>query len=640
MGLALLFLPIALAKGFAPPTGTNPIPWLIARLSASVGLPFFAISANSSMLQKWFSGTRHPNARDPYFLYQAGNLGSMAALLSYPALVEPFLHLTSQRRIWAHIYVPLFLLTLACAAAARRSPISLAAKAPTSPQSPSQRLRWLALAFVPSSLMLAVTTYLTTCISPLPLLWVIPLAIYLLSFVVTFSRKPIFPRSAMLRLQPLVLLPLLFLMMTDAARPAWVVIALHLLVLFVTAVVCHGALAESRPCAENLTEFYLWIAVGGACGGFFNAILGPLLFNSIAEYPITLVIACLVRPAEADSKRFAWGDIGFPGLVGAVTIALSLVSQRMRIDLKPLFALPAVLCLALKDRPLRFALGTGAVLLLCPPYAAEFGRTIHVERTFFGVHRVLLDPDRRFHWLTHGSLVHGAQSLQPGRSREPLVYYGREGPLGQLFELFGPSLDKQSIAVIGLGTGSIASYGKMGQRWTYYEIDPAVERIARDPRYFTFLRDSPVKPDVVLGDARLSLAKVKDGAYQWIILDAFSSDTIPMHLMTQEAIGLYLSKLAEHGFLVFHISNGYLDLKPVVGDLAREAGLAAVVQEYAVDKIEAKEGKLSSTWAVLSRDSQDLRELAKSSRWTPVNGSGRAAWSDDFSSIINIIEWR
>jgi len=640
MGLPFLFLPIAVAKGFVPPTGTNPIPWLIALLCASVGLPFFTISANTSMLQKWFANTDDPRSRDPYFLYQASNLGSMLALICFPALAEPFLHLASQRRLWTCVYVLLFLSTLGCAAAAWRSPRPAAAKAEAPPLRLAQRLRWLALAFVPSSLMLAATAYLTSCISPVPLLWVIPLGIYLLSFVITFSRRPILSRSAMLRLQPLVLLPLVFLMMTDAARPAWAIIPLHLIVFFVTAVACHGELAESRPPVENLTEFYLWIAIGGACGGFFEAILGPLLFKSIAEYPISLVIACLLRPAGPGSERPVWGDIGFPTFIGGITIALSLVSQKLRIDLKPLFALPVISCLAFKDRPLRFGLGIGATLMFCLPYAAELGRPIHVERSFFGVHRVLLDPDRKFHWLTNGSLAHGVQSLEQGGSLEPLLYYNREGPLGQLFALYGASLNKQAIAVIGLGTGSIACYGSLDQRWTYYEIDPAVERIARDPRYFTFLADCSAKAAVVLGDARLALAKVQDGSYQWIILDAFNSDTIPMHLLTQEAIGLYMSKLADHGFLIFHISNGYLDLKPVVGDLARSAGLTAFVQEYAVDKIEAKEGKASSTWAVLSRDSRDLHALADDPRWTTIAGSGKAAWSDDFSSIIRIIDWK
>ncbi|HEV8675654.1 MAG TPA: fused MFS/spermidine synthase [Methylomirabilota bacterium] len=660
--LPLLVLPIAVPRGWTPPSHDNPIPWLLALMLVAVGLPFFVISTSTPLLQKWLTVTGHRAAVDPYFLYAASNLGSMLALLSYPVLVEPYLRLPDQSRLWAAGYLLLVALAIGCAACVWRAPAAVPAPLATAPVgaavadgNPSgsrptagRRLRWVLLAFVPSSLMLGVTTYLSTDIAAIPLLWVIPLAIYLLTFILVFARRPPIPHWLVVEALPIVMLPLVLVLASRATGPLALVLPVHPLALFVIGMVCHGELARDRPSTHHLTEFYLWMSVGGVLGGVFTALLAPVVFTTVLEYQLTLVLACLLvrRPeAPAAGGRAAVLDIGLPLALGVGAIALiGLVQagdpERAQAHIGLVFGLLVLVAFAFARRPIRFGLAVGAILLAATFYRGEEGRLLYAERSFFGINRVTLDDSARYHLLMHGTTLHGMQSLDPARRLEPLAYFYATGPLGQVFRAFGGTPATQSVAVVGLGTGSIGCHGRAGESWTFYEIDPAVERIARDPRYFTFLRDCPPASRVVLGDARLSLAGAPAGQYGLIILDAYSSDAPPLHLITREALRLYLDKLAAGGILVFNISNRHMDFEPVLGNLARDAGLTALVQdEPLISEAEYERGKRPSEWVVMARRPSDFARLGGDARWRAARAVSGTVWTDNFTALLQTFRW-
>ncbi|MSU66129.1 MAG: hypothetical protein EXS38_08540 [Opitutus sp.] len=652
--IPLVVLPIAIPAGWAPPTQDNPAPWMLALMAVAVGLPFFAISTTSPVLQKWFASTGHRQSADPYFLYVASNLGSMLALLSYPGWVEAHLSLAEQSRAWMWGYGLLVALAGGCAAwqwktsaasvAAPAVVPVIAAKLP-----PRRRLRWVLLSFVPSSLMLGVTTYLSSDLAAVPLLWVIPLALYLLTFIFAFARRQLFPRPLLARALPITLVALVVALNMQATQPIGWLMLLHLTVFFVAALRCHTELAAERPEAAHLTEFYLWMSVGGVLGGIFNALLAPLVFNSVAEYPLTLVLACLVGwPAVSagGSSSARLGDWLWPVGLGLLTVGLVLALQASRFQADApvsglLFGGPALICFFFSRRPLRFGLGIGALLLAGSLYQGERGRVLHVERSFFGVHRVTLDPTGRFHQLVHGMTLHGMQSVDPARRGESLTYYHRTGPIGEVLALYGRDASK-TIGAVGLGAGSLASFASPRQSWTYFEIDPVVLKLARDETYFTFLRDSPAAMRVVLGDARRSLGAEPDGKFDVLVLDAYSSDAIPVHLVTREALALYRRKLAQGGLLAFHISNLHLDLEPVFAGLARDAGLVCLTRDDTeIGADERALGKAPSIWLVMARGPADLAQLANDSRWHPSRGQeGPAVWTDDYSSLLSVFRWR
>lgn len=659
--LPLLVLPIAVPGGWRPPTDTNPIPWLLALLAVAVGLPFFVISTSSPLLQAWFARTGH---RDPYILYAASNVGSMAALLGYPTLIEPRLQLGDQSRLWTFGYLALVVLTLTCAALIARAPSATeettVAAEPIAPVAESareasptltRRLRWLGLAFIPSSLMMSVTTYITTQIAPLPLLWVIPLALYLLTFILVFAGRQLIPQLWLVRAFPLLLVPLVILMLAQATLLIMLLALLHLIVFFVATMICHGAIAADRPAPRHLTEFYLWMSLGGVLGGMFNALLAPIIFSSLIEYPLVLALACLALPrfgADARQPFFKRLDLVLPPAVGALLAALILGVSRLGLPddllaLPVVFGLPTLICFSFSRRPLRFALGIGVLFLVTGLlYTSGQGRVIASERSFFGLNRVLLTPNGKFHAIAHGGTNHGMQSTDPAQRTTPLTYYYPNGPIGQVFSAYSGPNAKQRVAIVGLGAGSLACYRAPGQQWTFYELDPAVEKIARDPRYFTYLQDCAPDSAVVLGDGRLSLANAADGAYDLLVLDAYSSDTVPVHLLTREALAVYLAKLAPGGLIAFHISNEYLNLKPVVASLAADAGLICLSQDdFNVSAEDAANGKYTSQWVVIARQASDVALLNGDARWQSLAAQpGTMVWTDSFSSVINLLRWR
>ena len=669
--LPLLMLPISVPDGWVPPAEGNPILWLLLLLLVSLGLPFFVVSTSAPLLQRWFSKTTHPAAKDPYFLYGAGNLGSMLALLAYPLLMEPTLPLASQTRLWAFGYGLLALGTIACGIIMRRTPhrgtvadvagnealgdethgyealgdVALKEGADESKLTGVRRLRWVALAFVASSFMLAVTTHITTDIAAIPLLWVIPLALYLLSFILVFSPSPIPVRWPALVL-PGVVIPLVLAMLSGVKRPQSVLIALPLIAFFVSALVCHGQIAADRPSPRHLTEFYLWIAVGGVLGGVFNALLAPVIFDGLVEYPLSIVLACLAAPPLAARRTTSqidrFGLLVLPSAVILLTVLLTIGAERLWQQNGRIIGLGAALaiCSIFVQRPLRFAIAIGAVMIAASINAGSETSVLYRQRTFFGVQRVLEDETGGFHRLMHGTTLHGIQNTAPELRREPLSYYHRESPIGHvLTEL--PAAKAPEIGLIGLGTGTLACYAQPGQRWVFYEIDPVMEQIARNPRLFTYLRDCPGEHQVVLGDARLSLRRVEDGRFGVLVVDAFNSDAIPVHLLTREAIQLYLSKLAPDGVVALHISNRYVDLEPVLADIAVDLDLTSRLRSDGQTLEQARQGKSSSVWVVLARRPVDLGPLAQDPRWRSLTGRvGFRVWTDDFSDLFSVFRWR
>jgi len=653
--IACVSLPIGLSAFWlnSVPANSNPAFWLLACLAGTVGLPFFIVSSNGPLLQKWFSNTGLRSAKDPYFLYSASNAGSFVALLSYPALLEPNFNLQLQSRIWAIGYLLLITLIAVCAFLLWRSrahtaeiaePDYISASVDSVP-STGKRLRWIALAFVPSSLMLGVTNYLTTDIASLPLLWVVPLAIYLFTLVLAFSRRQLFSLRSLTVVLPAITVLFLFVYFSRISiEPSWMV-GISLIYFFIAALTCHTRVAALRPGPKHLTEFYLWFSLGGVLGGIFNAVLAPLIFTSVVEYPLIVLLACLLLPGgpgEPGSMKLSWKDYVKPIAILTGTVALAIavnnLAPRSLTGLLVVLALPMILAYTSRRQPLIFVLCIAGVIVGSTLVSVD-NRTLHVERNFFGVLRVTSNADDSMHAIFHDSTIHGREFTAPERRCDPISYFHREGPLGYVFAAFRASPAPRNVAVVGLGAGAIFAYAVPAENWTYYEINPAVVDIARDKRYFSYVGECAQVPfNVILGDARLRLREAKDATYGMIVIDAFSSDAIPVHLITRQALDLYLSKLAPNGLLVFHISNRNLDLKPVVADLAKSRNLTGVYFGDPVsDPVKAKD---PSAWVVMTGKEADASALLKSPIASGLTADGEHLWTDDFSNILSVFRWR
>ena len=700
--LAAIFfaLPIAITRGNPP--SDAPAAWLLTTLFLSVGLPFFAVSTTSPLLQRWYASSRARGASDPYFLSVASNLGCLIALMAYPLLLEPSLRLAEQSEWWRWGYVGYVALMAICATSIAFRPkrgdeIPILSEGTAQDRNLKPRVpgthhwSWLFLAFVPSSLLVGVTNSITTDISPIPLLWVIPLALYLLTFIVAFTPGLKLPLGRLGKILAMSVLFLSLALLTGATEPLWLVLTLHLATFFVAGLVCHGRLAAERPPAEHLTSFYLWMSLGGVLGGAFNTLVAPLLFHraGFVEYPLVLLAVCLMRPALAERWSWRWTDLGFPLVLGMVTIGTILVTglessaDLLKSVAEPLamtpdivrrtacFGLPLILGFFFVERPVRFSLGLGALFLASMFFEGAQGRVLHLERNFLGVVKITSANNGELTRMVHGNTVHGQQRnvtrpryvasfmqtlgatsglneasiFAVGESRwddrhRPLTYYHPTGPAGIAFRhLVDGWKGERRIGAVGLGAGAIASYARPNQDWTFFELDPAVERLARDERYFTFLRDSPARSlNVVLGDARLRLVEEEDHTFDLLVLDAFSSDAIPVHLLTAEAFALYERKLAPNGVILMHLSNRYLDLVPVVTKIAETAEPRLIVRENndtGISDREAEDGKFPSIWVALARHDDDFGPLKRPIRgFLTVPASQAPRWTDDRADLL------
>jgi hypothetical protein len=639
-------LPIAIAQGFGVPPVNGIAPWLIALFAASIGLPFVALAASAPLLQGWFAASGHAQAQNPYVLYAASNLGSFAALIAYPFVIEPYLTLKEQAQLWAAGFAFLALLVATASLLVTRNASLERGSTAIAASTAKERLAWTLLAAIPVGLVIAVTSYITTDIASAPFLWVVPLALYLITFVAVFRDPPWLAQSTVSGLVPIPV-AILAISLLSGERQSWLLFAAVNLVGFVLlALLCHGELYRRRPHPALLTEFYFCMSLGGVIGGIFAALVAPQIFTLVYEYPLLIVAALLVLPGmlDADRRRLLI-DCG-PVLAIGVLAPLARFWLDVRLGVSAAYAFQIMLVglcavmLLQRRRPQRFLALVVLGFVLTGLWQPGFNRVAAV-RSFFGVHQIVETADGRFRLLYHGTTVHGGEriaDIESGAKPEPLTYFYRGGPISEsIAAVRGARGTLRNVAVVGLGSGTLSCYKEPGEQWTFFEIDPAVAQIARDRELFTYI--SACAPDiaVVLGDARLTLAASRQ-SYDLIVLDAFSSDVVPVHLLTREAIGSYLARIKDGGVITLHLSNKYMELASVVAAVAAEQGLVTYFKDDNRTPPVPFDYKANASVAVLAHSRADVGDLASRPGWHELapNPAVRE-WTDDYSNILGAI---
>lgn len=613
--------PITPGASWKPEGTDEPLGRLLVLLGASVGLPFFVLSTTGPLLQGWFV-LRWPD-RPPYRLYALSNAGSLLGLLSYPALVEPLLPIRMQGIAWSFGFAAFAGACLACAAGLRR----VAAPAPVSPvalvsSKPARVdvLLWTGLAAAASTLLLATTNQMCQDSAVIPLLWVVPLALYLLTFILCFEWERFYRRGWAVPVLILFLGVACYVLAQGVDARLSYQIGAFSAVLFAGCLVCHGELARSKPDPAHLTTFYLALAAGGAIGGLFVAVVAPRIFPAFWEFPIGLFLVCLlfVLAQVRDEDSFVRSYIA-----GAGTAALVLL----------------------------VALG----VFLFREAREDVSESVEVSRNFFGVLRVMedapQDPEAHVMKLRHGRIAHGFQYVDSEARHAPTSYYTEKSGVGLAIlhhprrAAADPASRSLRIGIVGLGVGTIAAYGKPGDTVRFYEINPDVLRLSSGaaPR-FTYLKDCPARVEIALGDARLVLEReLKEGRRQnfdVLAIDAFSSDSIPVHLLTREAFALYLEHLRKpDGVLAVHVSNRFLDLLPVVHSLAQHFG----VPDAYISSEKDEQGAWRSDWVLLNPSGVVLDDAAveeETTEWDETSGNRRLRlWTDDYSNLLTVMKW-
>lgn len=652
--LTAITLPIGISAGLGDPPASGQELWLIGVFAASVGLPFFAVSANGPLLQAWFAKSAHPTANDPYYLYGASNFGSFAALLLYPVLIEPLLMLKQQTGLWSAGFVVLGALIALAGFLALRSQAApvVGTRASVVAERPSVRsiLLWIVLSAIPSGLLVASTAYLSTDVAASPFLWVIPLAIFLATFIVVFRDPLPFRLDRLESFLPLLAAALALFMF--AGEPYLVVsLVLHLAFLTIATLICHARLYRLRPASSHLTTFYLAMSFGGVLGGLFCGLIAPNAFNRVVEYPILIIAALFCLGAVYGASRRQWLTQALPWALG-LTLAFGFVAltepyqtAQFKTYVVAAIVILAIIGMILFRRPL-ITLTIVAMMFIAIGPVNFNARDELAIRSFFGVNKVQISNDGQYRRLTHGTTLHGAMRIRDDRGQlitgrpEPLSYYYDGGPMSQMVKALPARLGAAGadIAIVGLGTGSLACHGRPVDRWTYFEIDPAVVKIARDPGQFRFLSDCAPDARIVVGDARLTLAK-DDRAYDLIVIDAFASDAIPVHLLTKESVAMYMGKLKPGGIVVMHISNRHLELSSVVASIAQSLGLSGIVRfDQVTNEDFLKSGRAGSLVTAVAKDSATLTAF-EAKGWRRFQPTKTPVWTDDYSNIVGAM-WR
>ena len=653
---AMVTLPLAIASAWGEPPTSGYAFWLLGLFAVSLGLPFFALAANNPMLQAWFVRTGHPDGPDPYFLYASSNIGSFLALLFYPVLLEPAFTLRAQNLIWTGGYGLLIVLIAGCGALLLRSPAREAADRETEETTAPAprwmlRARWIFLAAVPSGLLIAVTAHISTDVAAAPLLWVLPLSLYLLTWVLVFQSRPLLPHKWMLMVQPLAIAGVIVLLAVGGEQNLLLTVGGHQFCFFLIAMACHGELARTRPAAKYLTGFYVALSFGGMVGGLFAGLIAPFAFSWIAEYPILLALAALCRPAS-EERWLAWTRWYWP-LLAALAVVLIMPAwfqgqtSSWILDHRVWVAgsvgvLAALVTLAFNVSRWKMFATALVALALIRIYPADEGRVV-TARSFFGVHKIVVTARGQYHVLMHGTTIHGAQKFlnsdgSPVAGRpEPISYYHRDGGIGRAIAAIrqrkGAAL---RVAVIGVGSGTLTCAAEPGEVWKYFDIDQTMVDTAKDPKYFTYFQNCAHDAKPVIGDARLTFAREPDGIYDIIIVDAYSSDAIPIHLATQEAMKIYKDKLAPQGAVVMHVSNRHLELESVVVGIADANDLKSWV--YNEDSGRDDEYIFATDVVVSAREEADVGRLASSNKWTQTEPTeGQRVWTDDYSNILGAV---
>lgn len=607
--VCLAWLPIGVDPTSLPPAVGNPSGWVLSILALSIGVPFTVISGSAPLVQSWFAASGHKDAQNPYFLYAASNVGSMSALFAFPLIAEPLLDLSGQSLTWSLAFVALVVLSAVSGGLALKTvQVSSAHQdrhAPREAQNAPtvlQRFLWVALVLASTSLMLGITTHITTDVAAVPLLWVLPLALYLLTFILAFARRPLISPAHSLQVLLAALVVFALIWTVHSASSYWLAWALALMaVYFVTVLACHIQLAAIKPHKAWLTEFYLWIALGGVLGGSFNALLAPLLFQGATEFAQMMGVAVALILA---THAFARQESPRTGLALALTcLIVPLAAEHLD--------------------------------LLLPK------NTLTRERNFFGVLSVQEDRELNARILSYGTTAHGMRDLTPGRALEPVGYYGRTSPLGDVMAELQRRPNTGDVAAIGLGVGSISCYPLGGRTLTFFEINPAVTRLAERPNYFGFLKGCGADYRVVHGDGRLRIAAMASARFDLIFLDAFTSDSIPVHLLTRQALEIYTDKLAPGGIILAHISNNHLELAPVLSAIARDLGLVAFERVRRMNEATTSANRLLDAQAdmvVLARTINDLGSLPSMPGWQQLHSQPEArTWTDSYTNIVGAL---
>ena len=669
-GIAVL--PLALSTPTDISTTNNPQIWLLVTLVKSVGIPFFLLACNAPLLQYWFANSSHKQADNPYFLYSVSNAGSLIALVGYIIIVEPNIAIPEQLNVWSVIFAVCVAFLLGIAIKSMKytkandntkrisndhehivdEPIGL-----------KRRLYWLLLAFIPSSLMLGVTTYISTDITSTPLIWLIPLTLYLLTFIIAFSSKNENAYERVTKGHVALLAILLFSTFANNIFPMQVAL-LHLFVFFASAIICHCRLAQIAPSPSHLTSYYLWISIGGVMGGLFNAILAPILFSSSVEYWLMIGLVILVRPQpkkwydkSSGYLKKILSEIYIPLIFGLGLIAiyylykytnahygyadyinnwlgsfLNVTNPFLSISGLIFFIAAIILILKSQFRPVR--LFTSMLILFVTISVIKHSDNLtilHQHRNFFGITKVVHQKEKNIHYIQHGTTLHGIESLD--KTKTVYSYYNA---IADIYESNKQYFKQNPYAIAGLGAGTLIHMASPNQEVDMFEIDPDIIEIAKNPEFFTYLSSSKAKQRFYVGDARLEMRKVDDNRYGLIIIDAFSSDAIPMHLMTKQAFELYESKVKSDGVIAIHISSRYLKLKPIIANIAEELNLSAYYIFY-----KNKNNKALQTpakWVVLAKNDEILEPIIKQNAdWEKIYSDGDTPWSDDYSNILEAI---
>ena len=650
-----LFLPLSIANGWTPPeTGPQAL-WLIALFAVSVGAPFFAISANAPLLQRWFSRTSDKDADDPYFLYAASNAGSLLSLCLYPVLFEPFLRLQEQTSLWSIGYIILIVVIICSGlfgyknkAVFTSSSTQMETKDASPQLSLSQIMIWVVLAFIPSSLMLGVTSHMTVNIASAPFLWIMPLALYLLTFIFAFSKRSFITSKYLKYVYYFSIFAALWAGLFVDRLLLSIVIAL--VCYFIIALGCHMQLVSKRPDVSRLTEFYIWMSFGGVLGGIFNALVAPLIFSTTYEYVIVLSLALFIyfKADTAISTKSAFNRellriflisiIMFTGFILAKThlsICLFLTGIYLVYGLRKLSEEK------IKSSLINLSLVCTLTVLIPSMNTSK----VLKDRSFFGIINVQADDGKHgiVHKFLHGDTIHNYQLQAEALKRIPLAYYsqGNTFDLGlQFARSEAPNPSQFNVSMIGLGAGAMSCYEKRTDNWTYFEIDPAVVDMATNSDYFSYMQDCSFKSDVRIGDARLKFQDIPENSQDYIIVDAFSSDSIPAHLVNKEAMALYQSRLKPNGLVFFHTSNRVLDISSVVVNLAEDVNL-----DSRYIKINEFEGNpyseyTTSSIAVIVGSAKQMEKLSNyDDKWHKYIASPDVGlWSDDYSHILGTLK--
>ena len=655
LALGCYFLPLSIAQGWTPPETGAQSYWLIALFTVSVGAPFFAISANAPLLQRWFSRTNNKDADDPYFLYAASNAGSLLSLCLYPVFFEPILRLREQTELWALSYVVLIVAIMTAGYVMIRNQktgesnsLDTSSASKTADKLKSRdRLIWIGLAFIPSSLMLGVTSHITNNIGSAPFLWIMPLAIYLLTFIIVFAKNPIVTSKNLHFVTPLAVIGALWFSFI-AETSVLISITMTLICYFLIALASHMKLVDKRPSVQNLTEFYIWMSFGGVLGGIFNALLAPVIFSNVVEYVLVLTVSFFISFSFVLNKRNLNSTliILIPSIAASILAFTVLTAVKIPNNQALFFSgLITAFGVATLNKNFKISLVLNFILVwilaIVTPYMVR--KDVLTDRSFFGILHVKSEEGDYgvIHKFSHGDTVHNIQLRDEALQEIPLAYYAKDNTFDKGLSFVRSHFKNRGlkVAMVGLGAGAMACYEAVGDDWTYFEIDPAVVKMAMNPNYFSYMDKCSLESDVRIGDARLKLNDLPANSQDYIVIDAFSSDSIPAHLVTREALALYQSRLKDDGLIFFHTSNRVLDVSSVVANLALDAGLDTRFIEFKSFAGHDYEAYLAPSSALLIGSTKQMQEATRfDSDWKKLIPSPDVGiWTDDYSHIAGTL---